>query len=100
MSAPSFQSRREGALSMTVTAEVEVPLSVRDLAEAFCQLSADEQAEFFAEVDRIMQSCSTPAAAPMQRHYIAKSMQGDDMAGAREWLHDLFNDVIAREDCK
>ena len=99
MSAASFRSRpgHDSPVFMSVTANVEVPLSVRDLAEAFCQFSADEQAEFFADVNRIMQSWNY-GGGPMQRHYIGKAMQGDDMAGAREWLHDLFNDVIAEDE--
>lgn len=69
---------------MVTIETVEVPVSVRELAEAFSMLASDEQAHFFAEVSRVMHEW-VPIARDMQVHYMARDMAKLD--GAR-WLID------------
>lgn len=38
---------------MKRTIEIDVPVSPTELAEAFCEMDSEEQAEFFAEVWRL-----------------------------------------------
>lgn len=67
---------------------LSVPLSAADLADAFCQLNAGEQAQFFVHVDRAMEGWRAgDGSAAAQRHAIAQHLTG--RLGARHWLEEL-----------
>lgn len=61
-------------VSIVKTVGVHVELTVRDLAEAFATLAADEQAEFFEHVENIFKSWESPRGA-MQKTFISNEIE-------------------------
>lgn len=53
---------------------VEISPTIAQLADAFCQLTDDDQAQFFIECARIMQSWGGAHRA-MQAHYIGRHLR-------------------------
>jgi hypothetical protein len=95
MSESQFKTSR-GVVLMTVQVQGDVLTSPSILAAAFCEMDAEQQAQFFADVDRVMQTWKDGAGAPMQRYHIAQALKGDGMDGARHWIADLVDDVGER----
>ena len=46
--------------------EVEITLRAEELAEQFCNMCSDEQADFFNEVARVVSNWSNPFALQLQ----------------------------------
>ena len=63
---------------MSDTAALEIPVTVRltvkEVAQLFCQFDDDRQAKFFVEVAAIMDKWPTMAGRAMQAHYIGRHL--------------------------
>ena len=81
--------RTRRGVDLGVVKELSISLTAADLARAFCEMDGDQQATFFAEVERVMQSWNNGASASMQRHCIAASIKAHGMTGAKHWLEDI-----------
>ncbi len=87
---PEKQLVTQEAVSLARTMTFE--MSVYDIADAFCRMSDDGQARFFAAVARIMDAYEG-AGKHMQVCYIGHHLRDceciDD--AAREWVADLYH---------
>ena len=74
----------------TLTREIDLRLNAEDIADAFCQLDDDAQAQFFVHVAAIMRAWPEPGGHHMQNLYIARHLRDCEFvtAGARGWLGD------------
>ncbi len=86
-------TRTRGGIRFTLQIRTAVDLTPHDLARAFCEMDAEQQAQFFSDVDRFMRAWKEPASAPMQRYAIANAIKSCNMQGARYWIEDLASDL-------
>lgn len=83
---------------VTLERRVLVPLTVEDLAAAFCEMDDDQQARFFVEVARIVATWE-PVARSMQPMLIGKHLGECDCSTdeARELVRDIASGIAAGE---
>lgn len=73
------------------TVSCDIALTVQQLAEFFCQITDDAQAQFFVHVDRIMGMWDAPGSRCMQIKSIGDHLRECKCStqGAREWIREL-----------
>jgi hypothetical protein len=76
---------------------VDLDLTPRDLAEVFCEMSDEDQTQFFSEVGKVMDRWASHAR-DMQIHYIGGHLAECSCASplGREFVTDL-HDAMARK---
>ena len=77
--------------TIKLTRAMDIYLSAADIAEVFCELDDDAQAQFFVHVARIMGAWPEPGAATMQPYFIGKHLATCECGteGARQFIRDV-----------
>lgn len=68
--------------------EIKVVLTPAQLAEAWCQMSDDEQAAFFVEVARLAEGWPGGGAI-MQWHYLGRHLRDNAPLAARRIIEEI-----------
>ena len=76
---------------------VDVKLTPVQIAEAFCDLDDESQAQFFIEAARIMSTWPEPAARVMQAHAIGRHLR--DCPCSTYEARALVSDIAASASC-
>ena len=84
----------------TILKEVQVNLTIDDLAKAFCDLSDDGQARFFVAVAKEMKGWDCPQAMQFQIGFIGGHLVTCECSteDAREWVTLLAEAIKIKSD--
>jgi hypothetical protein len=82
-------------MSVFLKREATIKLEAQDVAELFCDLDDDSQAQFFVHVAATMKAWPEPGAGEMQKWYIGRHLAQCDCVteDAREWIADLAETI-------
>jgi hypothetical protein len=83
--------------SVKLRVEVDVPMTLENLASLFAELDDDSQARFFVEVDKIMQGW-TPHERNMQAFYIGRHLRKCECSS--EGAKEMLMEIVAAMDAK
>ena len=83
---------------MTITRTIEIEPTVKELAECFAHLNDEDQAQFFVEVDAVMESWGSYKRG-MQISFIAGHLATCNCVtqGAKDFIRDIAECVVLAE---
>lgn len=84
---------------VTIHKQIAITLDLKEMAECFCEMNDDDQAQFFVEVAKIMETWPT-MAKDNQPYYIGKHLAECDCSTpeSREFITNIYNSMMDKCD--